>query len=758
MSGSSLEMLARAAGLSVQWTDASGQPRTVSDDALQGLLAALQLPAQDESSRRASLQRIEERHRALPVLLSVDAGDAFDMPPALLHGEQLAMIDEEGRPHQLAPLGAGCYRAPSQYGYYQLDAGNHSLMLAVAPPRCFGVGDALGTDKHRAWGLAAQVYSLRHANDGGLGDSRAVAELAETIGRAGGDAIALSPLHAMSPVAGHYSPYSPSHRGFLNWVHADPAQVLGAAALNAALQASGLASTWHLAQQGKLVDWPVAYALRRNVFRVLHEQFAHAPPTLRDDLQRFTAEGGDALKRHAWLAARQSQAMLAGESSAWQAWQDDWRSEASAAAFAQQHVPEVDLEIFLQWLAARCWESTQRRALDADQHIGLICDLAVGFEAGGGEAWTWREHVLQGLELGAPPDAFNPDGQRWGITSYAPSDLKASGFRPFIELLRANMQRGGGLRIDHIIGFQHIWVLPQGGPSTEGGYLRQPLQDLLRLTALESWRQRCIVIGEDLGTVPVGLRDLLAARGVLGIDVLLFTRDEQGEFLAPESWRKNAVATTTTHDLPPLAGWREGVDIAQLAKAHGFGEEEMRRRMRAREDEVVRLDQAVGASISSFRRTPDVARSAENVRRTAPEGGERSESSSLDMRPKDTTSILSASRGALKMDSSLLKAEHIPVLSPRAGVRRNDGEGDQDGEGNQAPTQACNYVAFLAQTPSPLLILPLEDALNLKTQPNLPGTVDSHPNWQHRLPENTIEQLQPLLQSIGTSVKEVTPA
>ncbi len=376
--------------------------------------------------------------------------------------------------------------------------------------------------------------------------------------------------------------------------------------------------------------------------------------------------------------------MLAGESNAWQAWQDDWRSEASAAAFAQQHANEVDFEIFLQWLAARCWENTQRRAREADQHIGLICDLAVGFEAGGGEAWAWREHVLQGLELGAPPDAFNPDGQSWGITSYAPSGLQASGFRPFIELLRANMRRGGGLRIDHIIGFQHIWVLPQGGPSTEGGYLRQPLQDLLRLTALESWRQRCIVIGEDLGTVPAGLRDMLAARGVLGIDVLLFTRDEQGGFLAPDLWRKNAVATTTTHDLPPLAGWREGMDIAQLANAHGLGEEQLQRRMREREDEVLRLDDAINASASPLSRN--------------------------------------------------------------------------DGEGNQASTQACHYVAFLAQTPSPLLVLPLEDALDLKTQPNLPGTVDSHPNWQHRLPENTIEQLQPLLQSIGTSLKEVTPA
>jgi len=671
MSDSSLEELARAAGLSVQWTDAFGHARCISDDALHGLLAAMAWPSQDEASRKASLQEISERNNALPSLVTVDVDDVFHIPPDTQSNKPLTAIDEHGRAHALAPLGAGHYRAPSHYGYYLLDAHGAAFVLAVAPLRCFGVDDVLGTHKQHAWGLGAQVYSLRHPNDGGLGDSRAVVELAEIIGHAGGDALALSPLHAMSPIAGHYSPYSPSHRGFLNWLHADPAQVLGVPALNDAIQRSGLASTWQRAQQGQRVDWPVAYALRRNVLRTLHEQFAHASQPLHDDLKHFTDMRGDALQHYAWLAARQSQAMLAGEAMSWKTWRDDWNNETSAFAFAQHHPAEVNFEIFLQWLATRCWENTQQQARAAGQHIGLVWDLAVGFVAGGGEAWAWREHILHGLELGAPPDAFNPDGQSWGITSYSPWGLKASGFRPFIELLRANMARGGGIRIDHIIGFNHVWALPEGGPSTEGGYIQQPLLDLLRLTALESWRHRCIVIGEDLGTVPAGLREMLASRGVLGIDVLLFTRDAHGDFLAPGLWRKHAVATTTTHDLPPLAGWREGLDIAQLAKVHQWDEEELQRQMGVRKDEVACLRQAMAS--------------------TSPE--------------------------------------------------------------------ACNdYAKYLAQTPSPLLLIPLEDALNLKIQPNLPGTIDSHPNWQHRLPHDTLDQLQPLLQSIGTSIEESSPA
>lgn len=731
MNDCSLERLALAAGIGAQWTDAYGQSRTLSDDTLHSLLDALRLPSHDAASRKTSLISIEERANGVPALMTADVNGVFDVPPAARGYTAITAADEEGRQQPLALLGDGKCRAPLQAGYYQLGAGPHRWMLAVAPQRCFSVSDALGLEKHRAWGLAAQVYALRHADDGGVGDSRAVAELAQAIGRDGGDALALSPVHAMSPICGHASPYSPSHRGFLNWMHADAAQVLGAPALDGAIRQSGVAATWQLAQQSKLVDWPEAYALRRIVFGTLHAQLTHAQQSMRDDLARFTAQGGDALRRHAWVAARQSEAALRGESTAWQQWKQ-WRDEAAARHFADTHAMDVDVEIFLQWLAARSWDKTVALARDAGQRIGLIWDLAVGFETGGSEAWAWREHVLEGFELGAPPDAFNPDGQSWGITSYSPWGLKASGFRPFIELLRANMARGGGIRIDHIIGFQHLWVLRQGQPSAEGGYIRQPLQDLLRLTALESWRHRCIVIGEDLGTVPAGLRDMLAARGVLGIDVLLFTRDEHGDFLAPPLWRKNAVAMTTTHDLPPLAGWRVGMDLSEMAKARDWSGEVLLERMQEREKDVARLDHRLTYSVPSFRPKPE---------------------SSSNTRPQDTTSALSASHDVLGPDSSLLNAEHIQVLSPRAGFRRND-----IAIAGGPPQETDVYVEFLAQTPSPLILIPLDDALARKEQPNLPGTVDSHPNWRHRMPHDTIDLLQPVLPSIDTHMKQAKSA
>jgi len=670
---SSLENLARAAGISTQWTDAFGKTHALCNDVLHGLLEAMNLASHDIASRQSSVSFIEERGHVVPTLITVDVGDLFTLPPTTPRPTFVVLYNESGEAKTLQVDDQGRCQAPIQYGYYKFALGSHHLTLAVAPKRCFSVGDCLSAGKKRAWGLGAQVYALPHRHDGGLGDSHSIAALARAIGRAGGDALALSPLHAMSPGWRHYSPYSPSNRCFLNWLHSDAAQIFGASAWHYAIQQAGIESVWLHAQEGQRVDWSIAYAMRRNALRQTHELFLHTEPSLRNDLEHFVVEGGDALYRHACIAARQAQAVLHGESASWKQWSGDWQNDSAAFQFAEHHRNDVEFEIFLQWLSARCWETTRDQAREAGQHIGLIWDLAVGFEAGGSEAWAHRGGILDGLELGAPPDAFNPAGQRWGITSYSPWGLKSAGFQPFIDLLRANMAKGGGLRIDHIIGFRHLWVLPEGGPSTAGGYIQLPLHDLLRLTALESWRHRCMVIGEDLGTVPAGLRDVLAARGIFGIDVLLFTRDEKGEFVPPRRWRPHAIATTTTHDMPPLAGWRQGIDIEQLSKLRALRDGEREQCMRERHDDVARLDHAMAAPA-----TPDYNANA--------------------------------------------------------------------------------HIEYVALSPSPLVIVPVEDMLGRVEQPNVPGTAGTYPNWQHRLPTDTVSLLEPVMRSFDQRVNEAASA
>ena len=551
-------------GILVRWTDAQGRARQLSARTLDGLVHAL--PAEDDG----------------------DAPCLVLAPRAPLPGRGARhALDEHGN---CVPLPDG--RAPAQPGYYTWRRGARDVTLAVAPPRCFGLRDAVG-GAPRLWGIAAQVYGLKRRGDGGLGDSRALSELATQVGAAGGDALAISPLHAAAPIAGGHSPYAPSHRAWLDWMQTDAAMLFGEDALRDAIRRAGAAEDWQRAERARLIDWPAQYAMRRRVYWQLFQSHGERPPAIAA-LRRFMRRGGAALRRHAAFAACQQWHAEQGGDTDWRSWRGPRGAEAALRAFPRSHPPRVAFEGFLQWLAAACWEHAQRQARQAGQRVGLIWDLAVGFVPGGSEAWQNRDLLVDGAQLGAPPDAFNAQGQAWGLAACAPQGLRRSGFRPFIELLRATMARGGGVRIDHILGWSRAWLVPAGLPASEGGYVRYPLRELLGLLALESWRHRCIVIGEDLGTVPAGLRDTLARHGVLGLDVLLFTRDARGAFIGPAHWRASAVAMSTTHDLPPLAGWRDGVDLDVLARAQQWPASLHRQALAARRRDARALDRAAG--------------------------------------------------------------------------------------------------------------------------------------------------------------------
>lgn len=563
MSSPALNALADAAGLLVDWVDVSGRPQTVAPATLRAVLEAMDLPCASEAQCRQSQERLGSLHRA-PAMITATVGEplAVDATP----GSSYQLVDETGRAHEGTFDAQGRAAAVSAPGYYQLlqdGAGQRVLQVAVAPARCWSVGDACDDPAARAWGVGLQVYSAPSRYDASIGDADGVLDWVRRVAAAGGDALALSPVHAARPLGRHYSPYSPSDRRYFDPLHAAPVQVLGQAAAEAALQAAGLGQRFAQLHAATLVDWPGGAQAKWAWLRRLHQDLRD--DAQRRDLENFVREGGQALAAYAAFAARD-----AGD--------DD-----------------VPLQLFAQWLAARSWSNVQQCARQAGMHIGLISDLAVGFDPHGAEAAAWPDAVLPGLVLGAPADAFNADGQAWGISSYSPHALRATGFAPFIALLRAVMHGRGGVRIDHILGLMRLWVLPQGGSASDGVYLRYPFEDLLRLLALESWRNRCIVIGEDLGVIPDGLRERLAERGVLGIDVLMFTRDADGAFLPPARWRTSAVATTTTHDLPTLAGWKRGRDLDWRQRLGTGGQIDRQAEDARRAQDVARLAAQVEA-------------------------------------------------------------------------------------------------------------------------------------------------------------------
>jgi 4-alpha-glucanotransferase len=191
---------------------------------------------------------------------------------------------------------------------------------------------------------------------------------------------------------------------------------------------------------------------------------------------------------------------------------------------------------------------------------GLIADLAIGMDPDGAHAWARPDEVLEGLTIGAPPDYYSAEGQNWGLSGFSPRGLAAKGFSPFIDTLRANLRHSGGLRIDHVMGLSRLWLIPEGGGALDGAYVAYPAKTLYRLAALESWRHRALVIGEDLGTLPIGYQDQLAAEGVAGMRVLRFECDSQG-FRPPWAWSPQAAALTSTHDMISTAGWWKGADL-----------------------------------------------------------------------------------------------------------------------------------------------------------------------------------------------------
>jgi len=665
MSDERLKRLAEAAGLSIDWIDADGRDQRVTPEVLRGVLHGLGLEADSDEAVERSLKKlhIDAGAGELPPMLTLDQGAALELARHCEPGARYSLeledgqridgtVDEQAR---LAPIDIP--------GYHRLKIADHQLTLAVAPLACPAVQDLAGPG---AWGLTVQLYGLRRPGDGGLGDTLALEAFARNGAAHGADALGISPVHAMfSANSDQYSPYSPSSRLFYNVLHAAPEATLGETPLRIAIEACGLGDELQRLEGLELIDWPAVSEARQRLLRQLFENFSTGGNAQQADFDSFRAAGGQALENHCRFEALHA-ALLdpSGHPQHWRDWPEEYRTPQSTAVerFAREQADEVSYHAFCQWLIARGLERAQTAARSAGMKIGLLSDLAVGADGGGSQAWSRQEELLATLSVGAPPDILNRAGQNWGISAFSPWGLRANGYRAFIEMLRANLAHAGGMRIDHVMGLMRLWVMPEGAGPDEGAYLNYPFDDLLRLLTLEAWRHNAVILGEDLGTVPSGLREKLAVRNILGMRVLLFEQDN-ARFRPAHDWSRDALATTTTHDLPTLGGWWRGQDIDWRIRAGQNTEADRQQQMAERERERQGLD----AVLRPYADGPD----------------------------------------------ELLDADRALQAS------------------------AC----FVGHTPAPLVLLPLEDALGLEEQPNLPGTVDEHPNWRRRYPGDSASLL-----------------
>jgi len=495
--------------------------------------------------------------------------------------------------------------------------------VALEPGRCYQ--PELLERGARVWGFMVQLYGVRSRRNWGMGDFADLRALLELGAARGASLVGVNPLHATQG-----SPYSPSSRLALNPLYMDVEALPEFARSGAAQRLVATPSFQRKLEQLRrtpLVDYAGVRVLKQNV---LERIFRDARPDP-GELTRFAV----------------FEALREKFGGGWERWPAEYRSPGSRAVrlFSKKNEERVAFHAWLQRAARAQLNGVQRRAHELGMPIGLYVDLALGADRGGAEVWCDQESYALDVTVGAPPDEFNPRGQDWGLPPYSPRALRASGYRPFVELLRANMPEGGALRMDHVMALARLYWIPKGAKPEQGGYVHYPLEPLLAVLARESRERRCLVVGEDLGTVSPELRKALHAAALLSYRPLIFEKTPDGRFAPPGAYPRDALVCVTTHDLPTWRGYWQ---------AHDLG-----------------LRRKLGLSV-------------------------------------DPAKELQERKIDQKKLSEALQHENLD-------------------------TSARSAHAFIARTPCKIALVQPEDVLELLEQPNLPGTVDQHPNWRRKL-------------------------
>jgi len=566
-----LDRAALAAGISPDYINAHGKPQSIGVDTKQRLLDAMHHTAATKVAVTPVPNVMVYTH-GKKMVLEVEGSGEFSW----------TLLTEAGRQYQGQAAGGSKLSLPMRLpeGYHTLtlsqDAQQWDCRVIIAPQRCHEP-DAL-LSGHKLWGACVQLYTLRSGKNWGIGDFGDLKAMLPEVAKRGGAFIGLNPIHALYPANPESaSPYSPSSRRWLNVIYIDVNAVED-------FQHSEEAQEWWRmpttqeklkgARQGEWVDYSAVTALKLAGLSMAWRQFvkrANDDAAMQAFRQFVTDEGESLYWQAAFDALHASQVKEDPMRWGWPVWPEGYQSTDTPEVkkFCKTHQDEVEFYLWLQWLActqfAACWEECQ----SMNMPIGLYRDLAVGVAEGGAETWCDRELYCLKASVGAPPDILGPLGQNWGLPPMDPHVITARAYEPFIQLLRANMRDCGALRIDHVMSMLRLWWIPYGETADHGAYVHYPVDDLLSILALESKRHQCMVIGEDLGTVPVEIVGKLRKSGVYSYKVLYFESDHEKTVRAPEAWPAQSMAVAATHDLPTLRGYWESGDLT-LGKTLGL--------------------------------------------------------------------------------------------------------------------------------------------------------------------------------------------
>lgn len=609
-------------GIEESFVDGNGQTHTIDEYTFHHVVAALG-PAPLLSA---------------PIVIRCTNGvDMDDLAMRLSHLQDWQIFDADER-LILSSITFRPHAARLAFGVYRLRAQGDEAVetsLIVAPERAYEGGF------DRRWILSAQLYGIRSQRNWGIGDFSDLQALMRWAADCGAAGVGLNPLHALfDDEAEDCSPYSPSSRLFLNSIYIDVAAL---PELPDNFTTENYAEIERL-RKSELVDYTGVAALKRRALELAFAQFQNRTTLKRKTaFDAFRKQRGHALSRFACF-----EALRRRYRSGWWEWPEPWRQPDDDALTRLRRGDDADTVVFaefVQWCAHEQLQECVALGEELGLPVGLYLDIAVGVKPGGFDAWNEQAAISRRLSVGAPPDQLNTAGQDWGLAGFNICGLETRAFAPFRDMLSASMRYAGAVRMDHVLGLNRLYVVPAGFPPDRGVYIRMPFEAMLANVAIESVAHRCIMIGEDLGTVPDGFRERLADWAVWSYRVMMFERGEGGAFIVPGDYPAHALVTFGTHDLATFAGWREGRDIAlkqslQIDPGESMGD---------RENARYRLDAMLGGGLH--------------------------------------------------------------------------------GKNGFAAVLAC-----LAQAPSRLLGVAIEDLLGVADQANVPGTTVEHPNWRRKLP------------------------
>jgi 4-alpha-glucanotransferase len=512
----------------------------------------------------------------LVIIPNVVSNDVIQYKLVLENGEVLNLTSDNGKialPKNMP------------FGYHQIKEGEvdqqNCSQLIYAPKKCYMPND-LQTNK--IWGCTLQLYTLRSDSNWGMGNLTDLQQFAIKGADQGMNVLGLNPMHLLYNEDGrNYSPYSPSSRILLDPKYIDWQKLPEAEQAMRKFQAENDDVINDL-RASDLINYQGYSQLIFSAAKISYAQFLENADTNRmSEFNQYIADSSESHKLICLFQAIYSHFYQKNnENYSWQQWPLEFQDYQSQAVqdFSIEQCEQIRFHQFMQWVANEQLAMVQKTTKERGMSLGLYRDLAVGVDNHGAETWMYSDIYNCSVSVGAPPDALALQGQNWSLPVMNPAALKARGYEPFVQMIRANMAHAGALRIDHIMGLFRIWCMPAGKTASSGTYIHYPLTELMAILALESQRHECMVIGENLGVVPDEISLAMNAADIYSYKVFLFEREnEEQDLKSPQHYEKNALATLSTHDLPTMAGFWQSIDLDILQRLKLFPSESDRKRL-----------------------------------------------------------------------------------------------------------------------------------------------------------------------------------